>query len=92
MKCFCNHRAIEQTPTNLPVNIQSNNKIKDNVAYYRLIFINHSIVHNKTNSKPILSEQARSYLLRHKCGGLSYALLKASENVFLFQITLKINF
>ena len=65
MKCFCTPRPIEQTPTKLPVNIQSNNEKKHNVAYCRCIFVNHNIVHNKTNSKPILSEQTRSYLLRH---------------------------
>ena len=32
MKCFCIPTPIEQTPTKLSVNIQSNNKIKHNVA------------------------------------------------------------
>ena len=31
-KCFCTPRPIEQTPTKLPVNIQSNNEITHNVA------------------------------------------------------------
>ena len=43
-------RLIEQTPTKLPLNIQSNNKIKHDVAFYLCIFINHNIVYNKTNS------------------------------------------
>ena len=30
--------------------MQSNNEVKHNVACYRCIFINHNIVHNKTNS------------------------------------------
>ena len=50
MKCFCTPRPIEQTPTKLPVNIQSNNEIKHDVACYRYIFVNQNIVHNKTNS------------------------------------------
>ena len=50
MKYFGTPRPIEQTPTKLPVNIKSNNEIKHNVACYRCIFINHNIVHNKTNS------------------------------------------
>ena len=50
MKCFCTPRPIEQTPTKLSVNVQSNNEIKRNVACFRCIFINHNIVHNKTNS------------------------------------------
>ena len=50
MKCFCTPRPIKQTPTKLPVNIQSNNEIKHSVACYRCIFINHNIVHNKTNT------------------------------------------
>ena len=50
MKCICTPRPIEQTPTKLPVNIQSNNEIKHNIARYRCIFINHDIAHNKTNS------------------------------------------
>ena len=49
-KSFCTPRPIEQTSTKLPVNIQSNNEIKHNVACYRCIFINHNIVHDKTNS------------------------------------------
>ena len=49
MKYFCTRRPIEQTPKKLPVNIQSNNEIKQNVACYRCTFINHNIVHNKTN-------------------------------------------
>ena len=49
-KWFCSPAAIEQTPTKLPVNIQSSNEIEHNVACYRCIFINHSIVYNKTNS------------------------------------------
>ena len=69
VKCFCTPRPIEQTPTKLPVNIQSNNEIKHNVACYPCIVISHNIVHNKTNSKPIsakpiLLEQTRRYLLR----------------------------
>ena len=50
MKCFCTPRPIEQTPTKLSVNIQSNNEIKHHEACYRCVFINHNIVHNKTNS------------------------------------------
>ena len=50
MKHFCTPRLIEQTPTKLPVNLQSNNEIKHNVACYRCILINHNIVHNKANS------------------------------------------
>ena len=50
MKCFCTPRSTEQTPTKLPVNIQFNNEIKHNVSFYQCIFINHNIVHNKTNS------------------------------------------
>ena len=50
MKCFCTPRSIEQTPIKLPVNIQSNDEIRHNVACYRCMFINHKIVHDKTNS------------------------------------------
>ena len=50
MKYFCTPRPIEQTPTKLPVNIQSNNEIKCNVACHQCIFIDHKIVYNKTNS------------------------------------------
>ena len=50
MKCFCAPRLIKQTPTKLPVNIQSNDEIKRNVACCRCMFINHNIVSNKTNS------------------------------------------
>ena len=50
MKSFCTPRPIEQTPTKLPVDTDSNNEIKHSVACYRCIFINHKIVHDKTNS------------------------------------------
>ena len=46
---FGSPRPIDQTPAKLPVNIQSNNEIKHNVACYRCIFPNHDIVRNKTN-------------------------------------------
>ena len=54
---------MEQTPIKLPVNLQSSNEIKHNVACYRCIFIYHNIVHNKTNSvgtKKNLSKAADS--------------------------------
>ena len=99
MKYFCTPRPIEQTPTKLPVNIQSNNEIKHHVACYRCMFISHNIVHNKTNSVQNQfcwnKEEAIYYvtviLSYEKNHSEMQMLKKASENVFLFQITLKIN-
>ena len=100
MKCFCTPRPIEQTPTKLPVNIQSNNEIKHNVVCYRCIFINHNTVHNKSNSLQNQFCRNKKEAIYYVTVTLSYDkksfrnadLKKASENVFLFQMTLKINF
>ena len=87
-----------QAPTKLPVNIQSNNEIKHNVACYRCIFINHNIVHNKTSSVQNRFCRNKQEVIYYVTATLSYdkksfrnADVK-KENVFLFQITLKINF
>ena len=89
---FFTPRAIEQTPAKLPVNIQSNNEIKHNVACYRRILINHNIVHNKTNSvqnqfcltnKKLFITSQYFFPMAKKHSEMQM-LKKASENVFLF--------
>ena len=100
MKCFCTPRPIEQTPTELPVNIQSNDEIKHNVACYRCIFINNNIVHNKTNLVQNQFWRNKQEAIYYVAVTLSYDkkslrnadVKKGSKNVFSFQITLKTNF
>ena len=72
MKCFCTPRLIKQASTKLPVNIQSNNGIKHNVACYRCIFINHNIVYNKTNLVRNQFYRSKQEAICYVTGTLSY--------------------
>ena len=62
MKSFCTPRSIEQTPTKLPVDIDSNNEIKHSVACYRCIFINHNIVHCFLITSKFIQQEALDYV------------------------------